>query len=696
MAAFVFPASAAVWNGVAPGATVAATFSGGDGTASSPYKIATPKDLAQLAANVNGGIDYYGVYFVLTSDIELNSTGDFSSWGTEPPANKWIPIGSSSSAPFRGHFDGASHTVSGLYISTYIPYAGLFGYVSAGTVKDVHMKNTYINGSDYVGGVVAYMTESVYFEKPSSLISGCTVEGYIHGSRYVGGIVGYTNVSVTKCASGADVSAERFAVGGIAGVSEGATVSFCSSTCRVSGPTALSGGIVGKSTGIVECCYNLGEVYAVSSAGGIAGYNGGTVTNCFNAGPVGVTDVIAGGIVGENDGTLTMSYSVGAMRGETDVFAVVGKRTSGSVSNCYYLSAYGLKDLGGCRGLNRSQMKSTTSFTALNFVSVWTGGSVRYAFPVLRGMDFNFTCPHVSTTVIETPCDCETDGSYKTVCTVCDTVLATQKIEGGHEYVLTNTVEPTCTERGSKSYTCTICEDSYTTPYGKILDHRIGPWVTTKAATCTEDGARYRTCLDCTYREDETLPAIGHAYEATVTEPDCLNGGYTTNVCRHCKDTYVSDEVAALGHTSSDVIVVVERSFTENGEYETHCTVCGTVLTHVVDPAYGFLCLGGAIVFLGLVTLILIIVCAVTGRKKERLAARLRALEAAPVEEEPAPASPYMTSHRDEFLSAPPIAEVEDDEDEETSALRNILFAELDEDDEEEGEDEYDEDDDWL
>lgn len=56
-----------------------------------------------------------------------------------------------------------------------------------------------------------------------------------------------------------------------------------------------------------------------------------------------------------------------------------------------------------------------------------------------------------------------------------------------------------------------------------------------------------------------------HSYEKTVTDPDCTNGGYTTNTCQ-CGDSYVSDEVEALGHTWAEATCAAPKT----------CTVCGT------------------------------------------------------------------------------------------------------------------------
>lgn len=67
-----------------------------------------------------------------------------------------------------------------------------------------------------------------------------------------------------------------------------------------------------------------------------------------------------------------------------------------------------------------------------------------------------------------------------------------------HNYQVTARTAPTCTEAGSITYTCAACGDSYT----------------------------------------QTVPALGHDYDAVVTAPTCGNGGYTTYTCTRCGDSY--------------------------------------------------------------------------------------------------------------------------------------------------------------
>ncbi|MCC8156696.1 MAG: hypothetical protein LIO54_05420 [Oscillospiraceae bacterium] len=106
-------------------------------------------DLAGLASLVNAGNNFDGKTIVLGNSIDLNS-------------EEWTPIGTSSSYPFSGTFDGNDYTVSGLYIndtSSSASRQGLFGY-NGGTVKNVTVSGN-VTGNYSVGGVVGTNTGTV-------------------------------------------------------------------------------------------------------------------------------------------------------------------------------------------------------------------------------------------------------------------------------------------------------------------------------------------------------------------------------------------------------------------------------------------------------------------------------------------------------------------------------------------------------
>ena len=107
---------------------------------------------------------------------------------------------------------------------------------------------------------------------------------------------------------------------------------------------------------------------------------------------------------------------------------------------------------------------------------------------------------------------------------------------------------------------------------------------------CEHQGG-HATCLEkavCDLCGESYGELADHDYDAVVTDPDCVNGGYTTYTCSVCEDSYVGDETDALGHTSV-VDEAVAPTCTETGLTEgSHCDVCGEVLVAQEEvPALG-------------------------------------------------------------------------------------------------------------
>ena len=96
------------------------------------------------------------------------------------------------------------------------------------------------------------------------------------------------------------------------------------------------------------------------------------------------------------------------------------------------------------------------------------------------------------------------------------------------------------------------------------------------------------TCGEEISRQTVTVSALGHSYTSVVTAPDCENGGYTTHTCTVCGYSYVSDEVAPLGHTV-EILPGKAVTCTENGLTEgKKCTTClKTLLPQTVVVALG-------------------------------------------------------------------------------------------------------------
>ena len=123
-------------------------------------------------------------------------------------------------------------------------------------------------------------------------------------------------------------------------------------------------------------------------------------------------------------------------------------------------------------------------------------------------------------------------------------------------------------------------------------EHSWDEGTVTKEPTETETGIRTYTCKNCGETKTEDIPALDHhhSYVAVVTDPTCTEAGYTTYTCE-CGDTYIGDEVEALGHTEV-IDEAVAATCTTTGLTEgTHCSVCEEVLvaqaeTPTVDHAW--------------------------------------------------------------------------------------------------------------
>ena len=177
-----------------------------------------------------------------------------------------------------------------------------------------------------------------------------------------------------------------------------------------------------------------------------------------------------------------------------------------------------------------------------------------------------------------------TEGGYTThTCARCGNVYTDAETEAlGHDYEAVVT-EPTCTEGGYTTHTCARCGDAYTDSETEAAGHRFGEWQIDTAATCTETGRESRSCSACGFSEERTVDALGHSYEAQITEPTCTDGGYTTYTCSRCGDSYTGDETPARGHIYGEWQITTPATCTESGERASWCVDCGDEKTEAVE-----------------------------------------------------------------------------------------------------------------
>lgn len=79
---------------------------------------------------------------------------------------------------------------------------------------------------------------------------------------------------------------------------------------------------------------------------------------------------------------------------------------------------------------------------------------------------------------------------------LCEDCGAILELPTGHNYI-TELTEPSCTEMGYTTYTCSYCGDSYNGNYTNALEHKPSDWITDVAATIEHAGEKHIECLTC-------------------------------------------------------------------------------------------------------------------------------------------------------------------------------------------------------
>jgi hypothetical protein len=305
-----------VWDG-----TAALGFAGGDGSKGDPYQIANGNQLTYLAHVINNNVSdtvfpntgtmFNSVtkHYILTKNIVLNSTSNWSNWGTNGPStsNSWTPIGDNrtgnANSQFAANFDGNGFSLFGIYIpGTAANDRGLFGYVNGGTVENVGIEQSYISGNVNIGGVAG----QVY----NGTVSDCYNNGKVYAASNAGGVAGSVSGStISNSYNTGTVNTGGNNSGGVAGSASNTMIFNSYNTGSVTASGSNSGGVAGSisTTSKLYNCYNAGGVTG-TNAGGIAGsVNNSTVSNCYNNGNV--TGTNAGGVAGYVSGsTISDSY----------------------------------------------------------------------------------------------------------------------------------------------------------------------------------------------------------------------------------------------------------------------------------------------------------------------------------------------------------------------------------------------------
>ena len=151
------------------------------------------------------------------------------------------------------------------------------------------------------------------------------------------------------------------------------------------------------------------------------------------------------------------------------------------------------------------------------------------------------------------------------------------------------TTAPTCVDAGVRTFTCTVCGQTYTEKMPADGEHTWDAGVIVTAPTCGAEGLMIYTCTVCNVTRPEAIPAAGeHTWDGGVASPapTCVDTGLVTYTCTVCGESY-TETLDALGHSWSEWTVDVPAAATEAGRESRMCARCLTVETREIPPTGG-------------------------------------------------------------------------------------------------------------
>lgn len=123
-------------------------------------------------------------------------------------------------------------------------------------------------------------------------------------------------------------------------------------------------------------------------------------------------------------------------------------------------------------------------------------------------------------------------------------------IDHSWDSVYTVDKEATCTEEGSKSIHCAVCDEKKDVTVIEKLGHEYGEWIIDKNPPCTEIGSKHKICSLC--GNTVTVKTRSHNWQEEYTvdkEATCTEEGSKSIHCSNCDVTKDSESIDKIAHT---------------------------------------------------------------------------------------------------------------------------------------------------
>ena len=162
---------------------------------------------------------------------------------------------------------------------------------------------------------------------------------------------------------------------------------------------------------------------------------------------------------------------------------------------------------------------------------------------------------------------CTEKGSKSIHCKGCDETKDIQEITAlGHDWEseFTFDVEPTCTEKGSKSIHCKRCDEKKDVQEIDFEHDWESDYTIDVEPTCTEKGSKSIHCKRCEERKNIQEIPVEHDWEQDYTvdlEPTCTEKGSRSIHCKRCEEKNNVEEIPALGHSFTKYVLNPQEGF---------------------------------------------------------------------------------------------------------------------------------------